>query len=144
ALAEAGLFRLYTPRTLGGFEVDPLTFYRVVEALARIDGSTAWCVWIANSVPIFASSLTDQAAEEVFGRDLQVVTAGVIFPLGKAVVKDGGYVVSGRWPYASGCQHCAWIFTSCNVFDADQMRLTANGDPEGCALFIPISQVTIL
>src|SRR5512145_3029672 len=44
ALAEAGIFRMYTPHALGGFEVDPLTFYRVVEAIARIDGSTGWCV----------------------------------------------------------------------------------------------------
>jgi alkylation response protein AidB-like acyl-CoA dehydrogenase len=45
ALAEAGFFRLYTPRTLGGLEVDPLTFTQVVEALARLDGATAWGVW---------------------------------------------------------------------------------------------------
>lgn len=144
ALAEAGLFRLYTPRTLGGFEVEPLTFYRVVEAIACIDGSTAWCVWVGGAAVIGAVNLADQVAEEIYGRNPQVVTAGALFPYGKAVVRDGGYAVSGRWPYASGCQHTAWIFTMCNVFAADQVRLTERGNPEVRGIFVPAAQVTIL
>jgi alkylation response protein AidB-like acyl-CoA dehydrogenase len=144
ALAEAGIFRMYTPHTLGGLEVDPLTFYRVVEEIARIDASTAWCVWIASGNPPFVTSISDQAVEEIFGRDPHVVTAGVVFPYGQAVVQDGGYLVSGRWSYASGCQHCAWVFCCCNVFDADQIRLTASGDPEVRLLYVPTAQVTIV
>jgi alkylation response protein AidB-like acyl-CoA dehydrogenase len=144
ALAEAGIFRLCIPHTLGGFEVDPLIFYRVVEEIARIDGSTAWCVLIASANPVFVKTLTDQAAEEIFGRDPHVVIAGVVFPPGKAVARDGGYVVSGRWPYASGCQHCTWVFTICNVFEGDQPRLTERGEPEIRAVFVSTKQVTIL
>jgi alkylation response protein AidB-like acyl-CoA dehydrogenase len=144
ALAEAGFFRLYLPRTLGGFEVDPLTFCQVMEALARIDGATAWCTWIASTNPPFVPTLSNQAVEEIFGKDPQVVTAGVVFPPGKAVVRDGGYVVSGRWPYASGCQHTSWIFMMCNVFDGEQMRLTESGQPEVRGMFMPTTQVTIL
>ena len=100
ALAEAGLFRMYTPQTLGGLEVAPLTFYRVLEALARIDASTAWCVWIASGNPVYVGRcLADESAAAVFGRDPQVATAGVVAPYGRAVVQDGGYLVSGRWPY---------------------------------------------
>jgi indole-3-acetate monooxygenase len=145
ALAEANLFRMYTPHTLGGLEVDPLTFYRIVEALARIDASTAWCVWIASGNPVYVGRcLPDQGAEAVFGRDPRVVTAGVVAPYGRAVRQDGGYLVCGRWPYASGCHHCTWLFCCCTVYDGDQMRLTARGDPEVRVLFVPISQVTIL
>jgi alkylation response protein AidB-like acyl-CoA dehydrogenase len=145
ALADAGLFRMYTPRTLGGWEVDPLTFYRVVEALARIDGSTAWCVWIASGNPVYVGRcLADASAEAVFGRDPQVVTAGVVAPYGRAVVQDGGYLVSGRWPYASGCQHSTWLFCCCTVCDSGQLRRIAGGDPEVRVLFVPTSQVTIV
>jgi alkylation response protein AidB-like acyl-CoA dehydrogenase len=145
ALAAAGLFRLYTPHTLGGWEVEPVTFYRVVEALARIDASTAWCVWIASGNPVYVGRcLADESAEAVFGRDPQVATAGVVAPYGRAVIHDGGYLVSGRWPYASGCQHSTWLFCCCTVCDGDQMRLTARGDPEVRVLFVPISQVTIM
>lgn len=144
ALAEAGLFRLYTPRSLGGFEVDPLTFYRIVEEIAHIDGSTAWCAWIASTNPPFVKTLTDQAAEKIFGRNSCVATAGALFPPGRAVAENGGYVVSGRWPYISGCQHSTWVFTGCNVFDGDQMRRRENGEPEVRGVFVPTSQATIL
>jgi alkylation response protein AidB-like acyl-CoA dehydrogenase len=62
AMADAGIFRMYTPHTLGGLEVDPLTFYQVVEAIARIDGSTGWCVFIAGGNPLLGAYLTDHAA----------------------------------------------------------------------------------
>jgi alkylation response protein AidB-like acyl-CoA dehydrogenase len=144
ALAEAGFFRLYTPRTLGGLEVDPLTFTRVVEALAHIDGSTAWCVWLASTNPLFVPNLMDTTVEEIFGRNPHVVTAGVILPYGKAEVRDGGYTVSGRWSYASGVEHCTWIFTLCNVFDGEQMRRTESGEPAVYVVFVPTAQITIL
>jgi alkylation response protein AidB-like acyl-CoA dehydrogenase len=145
ALADAGLFRLYTPHTLGGWEVDPLTFYRVVEALARLDASTAWCVWLASGNPVYVGRcLPDPGAEAVFGQDPHVVTASVVAPYGRAVRQDGGYLVGGRWPYASGCHHCTWLFCCCTVYDGDQMRLTARGDPEVRVLCVPIAQVTIL
>jgi alkylation response protein AidB-like acyl-CoA dehydrogenase len=144
ALADAGIFRMYTPRTLGGFEVEPLTFYRVVEAIARLDGSTGWCAFIAGCNALLGAYLADPAAVEVFGQDPHVATAGVVHPYGKAVGRDGGYVVSGQWSYASGCQHCAWIFCACNVFDAGQLRLTASGEPEVRLLFVPTAQVTIV
>jgi alkylation response protein AidB-like acyl-CoA dehydrogenase len=144
ALAAAGLFRMYTPRTLGGLEVEPLTFDRVLEEVARIDGSTGWCVWIGGVTPLFVTSLADHTVEEIFGRDPQAITGSTFFPYGKAVVRDGGYVVSGRWPYASGCHHCSWFFVLCNVFDADHPRLTAGGEPEVRAVFVPRKAVTIL
>jgi alkylation response protein AidB-like acyl-CoA dehydrogenase len=144
ALAEAGIFRLLTPRALGGFEVHPLTFYRVVEAMARLDGSTGWCVFIAGCNPLMGAYLADHAAEAVFGRDPHVAAAGVVLPYGKAISQEGGYVVSGHWPYGSGCQHCAWLFCMCQVFDDGQMRLTASAEPEVRAFFVPMSQVTIL
>jgi indole-3-acetate monooxygenase len=144
ALAEAGIFRMYTPRTLGGFEVDPLTFYRVVEAIARIDGSTGWCVFIAGGNPLLGAFLADEAAEEVFGSDPHVITAGVVHPYGKAVLSAGGYRVTGRWSYASGCQHSTWIFCCCQVFDGDQMAFADDGELEVRLFFIPIGQVSIV
>jgi indole-3-acetate monooxygenase len=144
ALAEAGIFRMYTPRTLGGFEVDPLTFYHVVEAIARIDGSTGWCVFIAGGNPLLGAFLTDEAAEKVFGSDPHVIAAGVVHPYGKAVLSAGDYRVTGRWSYASGCQHSTWIFCCCEVFDGDQLRLTEDGEPDVRLFFIPIGQVSIL
>jgi alkylation response protein AidB-like acyl-CoA dehydrogenase len=144
ALAEAGIFRMYTPRTLGGFEIEPLTFYRVVEAIARIDGSTGWCVFIAACNALLGAFLADEAAEDVFGTDPHSIVAGVVHPYGRAVVSVDGYRVTGHWSYASGCQHSTWIFCGCEVFDGDQRRVTEDGEPDVRLCFVPIQQISII
>jgi len=144
ALARAGLFRMWVPRTLGGLEVSPLTAYRVVEEVARLDGSTGWCVFIGASSAVSGAFLADHAAEDMFGRDPLGVTGGVIAGIGKAVVQKDGYLVSGRWPYASGCQHCGWLLALCQVIDGDQPRVTTAGTPEMRVVHVPREKVTIL
>jgi alkylation response protein AidB-like acyl-CoA dehydrogenase len=132
------------PRALGGLEVAPLTFYRVVEAVARLDGSTGWCTFIGGAGGLVGAYLANQTAEAMFGRDPLAIMAGSVAPTGRASVAEGGYLVSGRWPYASGSQHCTWLFGLCHVFDADQPRLTSTGVPEIRAVHIPPAQATIL
>ena len=144
ALTEAGLFRMCVPLALGGLEVAPLTFYRVVEEVARLDGSTGWCTFISGSDGLMGAYLAKQTAEEMFGRDPRVVIAGSVTLAGRATVVEGGYRVSGRWPYASGIQHCTWLFGFCHVMEGDQPRLTATGVPEVRVVHIPAAQATIL
>ena len=90
-----------------------------MEEVARLDGSTGWCLFIATSSSITGAFLADLAAEEMFGRDPLTVMGGSIAGVGKAVVQENGYLVSGRWPYASGSQHCAWLLALCQVLDGD-------------------------
>ncbi len=70
--------------------------------------------------------------------------AGAVAPAGTATVVPGGYLVSGRWSYASGCQHCTWVLGGCHVFDGAQPRLAATGVPEVRVVHFPAAQVTIL
>jgi alkylation response protein AidB-like acyl-CoA dehydrogenase len=144
ALTDAGIFRMCVPLALGGLEVPPLTFYRVVEAVARLDGSTGWCTFIGGSDGLVGAYLAHQTAEEIFGRDPRVVLAGSVAPAGSATVVADGYRVSGRWPYASGSQHCTWLLGLCHVLEGNQPRLTATGVPEVRVALIPAAQVTIL
>src|SRR5262249_58152153 len=69
AMAEAGLFRMWVPQSLGGLEVPPLAAYRVIEEVARLDGSTGWCLLIGVSSTISGTFLADLAAEEMFAGD---------------------------------------------------------------------------
>jgi len=78
-LAKAGLFRMLTPQRLGGFEVPPLTFFRVVEETARIDGSTGWCLFIGGGIPVQGAFIGDAASVEIFGRDPHMIGAGAVF-----------------------------------------------------------------
>src|SRR4029453_8252993 len=127
----------------GGHEASPLTLYRVVEEVARFDGSAGGCVFIGASAAITGSFLADLAGEEIFGRDPLMVVGGSIAAVGKAVVQKDGYLVSGRWPYASGCQHCGWLLALCPVIGGDQPPLTT-AVPEMRLAHIPVEKAPIL
>jgi alkylation response protein AidB-like acyl-CoA dehydrogenase len=110
----AGLFRLCLPRTLGGHEADPALLLQVIEEVARADGSTGWCVMIGATSGLVSAYLPDEAGREIYGAP-GAVSGGVFAPVGQAVEVPGGYRVSGRWAFASGCQHWDWLMGGCVV-----------------------------
>jgi alkylation response protein AidB-like acyl-CoA dehydrogenase len=144
ALAQAGLFRLWTPRALGGEEVDPMTLVRVVEEISRVDGAVGWCAGIGGAYAMFGGYLPAEAAGEIYGSDPLIRTAGAFRPAGNAVVVDGGYRVTGRWPLGSGCQHSQWIVGGCRILDGDQPRVSRDGTPITRILFFPAADCEIL
>jgi hypothetical protein len=88
--------------------------------------------------------LPTDAAREIYGSDPLVITGGAFRPTGQAVVVDGGYRVTGRWPLGSGCQHSVWIVGGCRIRDGDQPRLGADGLPVMRLLFFPAASCEIL
>src|SRR5215831_16131860 len=144
AMAQAGLFRLWIPRSLGGEETDPMTLVRVVEEVSRADGATGWCLAIGGEYGVFGGYLPADAAREIYGSDPLVRTAGALRPFGNAVIVDGGYRVTGRWPLGSGCQHSGWIVGGCRILDGDQPRLLPDGTPLVCLMFFPATDCEIL
>jgi alkylation response protein AidB-like acyl-CoA dehydrogenase len=144
AMAQAGLFRLWIPRSLGGEETDPMTLVRVVEEVSRADGAAGWCLGIGGEYGAFGGYLSADAAREIYGSDPLVGTAGALRPMGNAVVVEGGYRVTGRWPLGSGCQHSSWIVGGCRILDGDQPRLMPDGTPLMRLLFFPATDCEIL
>jgi indole-3-acetate monooxygenase len=144
AMAQAGLFRLWRPRSLGGEESDPITVLRVVEAVSRIDRAAGWCVAVHGNGSLPSGYLPREGAREIFGSDPNTITAGTWPPLGEAVVVEGDYRATGRWPFASGCQHAQWIQAGCRIIDGDQPRLRADGTPVARVLFFPAASCEIL
>jgi len=144
AMAQAGLFRLWIPRSLGGEETDPMTLVRVVEEVSRADGAAGWCLAIGGEYGAFGGYLSADAAREIYGSDPLVRTAGALRPFGNAVVVEGGYRVTGRWPLGSGCQHSGWIVGGCRILDGDQPRLMPDGTPLVRLLFFPATDCEIL
>jgi alkylation response protein AidB-like acyl-CoA dehydrogenase len=143
ALAEAGLFRIWVPRALGGFETDIATNIRIVEEVSRVDGAAGWNVMIAATGGMFAAYLPPDAGREIYG-DSNVITAGAIAPKGRAVPEGNGYRVSGRWPLASGCHNAAWLGGGSFIFENEAPRLASNGIPDLHFFFFPKEEVTIL
>jgi len=116
ALGATGLFRLCVARELGGIEATPRELVEIIEALAEADGSVGWCGMIGASGALLSGYLPDAGAREVFG-DPGAITGGVFAPRGRAEAVAGGFRVSGRWAFASGCQHSGWLSLGCAVAD---------------------------
>jgi alkylation response protein AidB-like acyl-CoA dehydrogenase len=146
ALQHAGLYSMLVPRELGGLQVDPLTFYQVVEALARLDGSTGWCMFINGGSPISAAFVGDEAAEAIYGNGARTIMSGTVFPFGRAVARQGGYQVSGQWVYGSGCWHSTWHLAFCSVYEegATEPRPGPTGASEVVVVHMPRTQLQIL
>jgi alkylation response protein AidB-like acyl-CoA dehydrogenase len=110
ALQDAGMFRLKLPAELGGEEADPVTQMRVLEALSHANPAAGWCAMVgATAVGLAGAFLPDEAVAVVFAGGRVPRGATVAMPAGKAVPVDGGYRLTGRWPFGSGVRHAEWI-----------------------------------
>ena len=118
-LHDAGLFRLLLPRSSNGIETDPLTFFHVIETIARADGSTAWCLSQAGGCAMSAAYLDLPVAHAIFGNDPRAVIAWGPGPKVRAVECDGGYRVTGVWSFTSGGRHATWLGAHCPIYLAD-------------------------
>jgi indole-3-acetate monooxygenase len=141
-IAEAGLFRLCVPASLGGLEAHPAVLVQAVEALARGDGAAGWCVAIAATSGLVGGYLPPEGAREIYGSAASVA-GGVFAPKGRALAGGDGFTVSGRWPFASGCTHCDWLMGGCVVLDGEEPRLLPNGMPDVRLLLAPATAFTI-
>ena len=113
-----------------------------VEALARGDGSAGWCVAIAATSGLLAGYLPEDGAREIHSPPRSIV-GGVFAPRGEAVPSAGGFQVSGRWPFASGCEHCEWLMGGCTVRDESGIRKLPSGMPDVRLMLAPAAQVRI-
>jgi alkylation response protein AidB-like acyl-CoA dehydrogenase len=130
-LHEAGLFRLLLPRSSNGIETDPLTFFHVIETVARADASAAWCLSQAGGCAMSAAYLDLPVAHAIFGNDPRAVLAWGPGPRVRAVECEGGYRVTGVWAFASGGRHATWLGAHCPISQADgSPRLDDDGVPQ--------------
>lgn len=122
-LTAAGCFRLAVPARYGGVEADLAASRELIHVLARADGSVAWTTLIGSVAPLVLGLLPSETIDEIYGAGPDVILAGVFNPTGVATLVDGGYRVSGRWSFASGCQHADWFMAHCLVDDGREPPL---------------------
>ena len=109
ALQEAGFFLALQPEQYGGYELDPQDFFRMQSAIAEGCMSTAWASGIV-AVHAFQLALMDpRAQQDVWGEDIHTRVSSSYAPVGKVEVVEGGFKLSGRWGWSSGCNHCSWV-----------------------------------
>jgi indole-3-acetate monooxygenase len=126
-LIAAGVFRMLTPRSHGGMEIDFLTSMEIIETIAAADGATGWTVMIGSETPQLLALLPRHRFDQLYADGPDLIVGGGFAPRGKAELHGSEYIVNGRWAFASGCQHAKSLIGNCIV--------TENGKPR--AGFIP-------
>ena len=145
AISEAGIFRMLVPRSLGGGEVDPITQMEVLEAIARGDGSVGWVTAIASGTSWTTAFLRPDVAAEILADPHAILVGSLALPSGgRAVAVDGGYRLTGQWPFGSGCQHASWLISRALVHDGGGPRIEPSGGPATRVLVFPREDATIL
>ena len=141
---EARLCRMLLPRAFDGDEVEPGTYLLTIDAVARTDASVAWNLFVANSAALIAPHLEPETARTIYAPANALVAWG---PPNATVAKvePGGYRVSGRWDFASGCRSATWMGLHCQVADADgTLRLNAAGFPAIRTMLFPLADATLI
>lgn len=140
ALRETGLLRMFTPRSLGGLETDPVTRALVVEEIGRHDSAAAWTLENPLDWAFFCARLPDEGAEEIYGRGADIVIAAQFGRPLRARSIAGGYRISGRAPFVSNCCDADWI-SSTVLVDEDG---SAGGEPEMRMVYFAREQCEIV
>ena len=143
ALVDAGLLRMWIPQSLGGLEMDPNESLDVIEALARVDGSTGWvvsnCVFI-STMPQF---LPPAVCAELIG-DPRAVTCGSFVPPCTARATDDGYLVSGNWTFGSASHYATSLVVATVLTDDEGPVLGEEGAPVTVVAYLDPADVTLL
>jgi alkylation response protein AidB-like acyl-CoA dehydrogenase len=136
AVIDAGILRMRLPARYGGYESDMRTVVDVIAQLGRGDGSAAWTVstWAVSSFVV--GLFPDEVQDEVFA-DPDVRVSGILSPTAMAVPAEGGYVVSGRWSFNSGCLQSQWTVNAVLIGQPD-------GSFEPATAAIPLADLQIV
>ena len=145
AMLGEGLFRMLTPRAFGGLERHPVEALRAIEAVARIDSAAGWCLNISHAVGSFACWLPKEGGEEVYARGGDTLVAGGFFPPAPSVPVEGGWRVTARCRFASGCHRAQWFLVPIVEVDDESSKYDPHTqDPPHLGCFIPRDEVELV
>ena len=143
AMRAAGMFRMFTPRALGGLEADPITVARVAEEIASADSAAGWVLQAGNTGAWWAARFPDAGVAEFFADGPDLLMASSFSPPHRAEAVPGGYRLTGRGPLASAIHDSPWVMMTGIIFDGEQPRMTPVG-PAVVALVMRTTDVEII
>lgn len=141
ALKDAGFLRMALPRSYGGLETDPVTVFRIVEKISRIDCSVGWEVTIANALAQIAAKLPEDGTDAIFGADRDAIGCGSLNSMGKAVPDGDGYRLTAQAPFNSGCRFADWCMMQGEV---ERPGEPEDAEPEIRAFFCRMAQAEVI
>lgn len=140
---DIGVYRAFVPKAFGGSEKSPSEFLKMIELISAEDGSAGWVASFGMN-PAYLASLPINSLEKIWKESPDVVFAGGIFPPQKAKKVDGGFIVNGRWQFASGCMGASLLgvgimpddggkLPRMAVFSADKVKIEKTWNVHGMA-----------
>ena len=146
AMVARGIFKMLLPKSIGGHELDPLTYTAVLERLASGDGSCAWALGQNSGCSMTAPYLDHAIAKDVFGGPRGILAWGPELPgAGNCAAVSGGYRATGQWGFATGSRHATWLGAHCPVFEEDgSPRLGSNGRQVTRTMLVPKKDATVI
>jgi alkylation response protein AidB-like acyl-CoA dehydrogenase len=143
-LHDSRLFRMLLPRSAGGDQVEPAVYVAAIEELARHDASIAWNTFAINSSSLIAAFLEPAVSHAIFADPRSTVAWGPP-NASRARAVEGGYRLTGKWDFGSGCRQARWMGAHCHVLEADgALRLNRFGHPTVRTLLFPVGEATLL
>ena len=121
-LKRSGLLRLLQPAALGGLERDYVDFIDVIRTLTLGCASSAWVYGVLTEHSWIVASYPAAAQREVWGEDPAAMSCASLVPTGTGERVAGGVRISGRWPFASGCDHAQWAILGALIGETDGGR----------------------
>jgi alkylation response protein AidB-like acyl-CoA dehydrogenase len=143
-LHDSRLFRMVLPRSAGGDQSEPATYVAGLEEIARHDASVAWNSFAINSSSLIAAYLEPAASHAIYADPRGAIAWGPP-NASRARAVEGGYRLTGKWDFCSGCRQASWIGAHCAVIEADgSLRLNQRGKPVVRTLVFPVEKATLL
>ena len=144
ALHETGLLRMFTPRSLGGLEVAPMTRALVIEEIARQDTAAGWTLFNPLDWAYLCARLPDEGAEEIYRGGANILIAAQFGHPLTAIPSGDGYRITGRAPFVSNCHDADWIATTARVVEGEQAHQEVQGEPEMVMAYLPREQCQVI
>jgi len=135
---DAGLTRIEAPAAYGGYELSPRALIEAERLVAHASPAASWVLMVCQAHTFIAGRLPEQGQAEVFGPDPGVYIPGVPSRQGTCQKADGGYLLNGRWPFASGADHGDWLMVG-----SRGVRNAANEPSPGMIVVLPRADVVI-
>jgi alkylation response protein AidB-like acyl-CoA dehydrogenase len=143
ALVQSGIAEMLWPESWGGENATLTDCMDVHGAIAEADASAGWVAVAATSFPVFIRGISREIQDEIRATN-PCLGAGSVTPAGRAEVVEGGYMVEGTWPFATGCHHSTWLYGNCLVVRDGAPVLSEAGTPTARFAFFRAEKAEIL
>jgi len=144
AIADAGLFHMAIPSAIGGGEIDFPAYVQTIEEIGKADASTGWMINQGAIFATYSARMPEAMARSIWIEPPRAVVSNTPGPTAKAIVVPGGFRVTGRQGFSTGCRHATWVAAHAQVIENGEVRLKADGKPEARYIFVPVAQAEML